>query len=86
MAVIWESPPSSLHTLLQLKVLDGDGSSALCEEAAHSVRRKHWPHTLTTQSSAHRCGEDPLTTTPLLKGMITAIGGLKRGSEPPVNE
>lgn len=82
MAIAWESPPSSLHMLLKLKVLDRDGSNNTFYEEKEAVA----PHPLPPSPSANRCGEDPLTTIPLLTGMITAIGGLKRGSEPPVNE
>lgn len=81
MAITWESPPSSLHMLLKLKVLEEDGSNTTsCEKEACG------PTPSPPSPSANRCAEGPLTTILLLKGMITAIGGLKRGSEPPVNE
>lgn len=45
------------------------------------------PHPSPSSGSANRCQRGSLFLPPSYsEGMITAIGGLKRGSEPPVNE
>lgn len=65
-----------------VKVLDGAGHTTTPVK-----RRTRWPHTPhypgLLQTDVERI---PPSTILLLKRMITAIGGLKRGSEPPVNE
>lgn len=50
-------------------------------------RKKPQPSPSPPRHSANRCPRGSLFLPPSYsEGMITAIGGLKRGSEPPVNE